>query len=358
LRKRALITGITGQDGSYLAELLLSKGYEVHGLRRRASSFNMARIAHLCDDPRDAEARLFLHHGDMADSTTLIRAMEHAQPGEVYNLAAQSHVAVSFEMPEYTAEVGGMGALRLLEALRTTGLQNTARFFQASTSELFGATRETPQRETTAFHPRSPYGIAKLFAYWTAINYREAYGMYVSNGIMFNHESPLRGETFVSRKVTRAVARIELGMQDTLYLGNLDVRRDWGHARDYVRAQWLSLQQPAPADYVIATGVQHSVRQLVENAFAHIGVTIEWRREGVEEVGVGRVGGTHQPERVLVAIDPAFFRPAEVNCLLGDASLARQKLGWSPRITFEQMVAEMVAEDLKQARREAAGGSD
>jgi GDPmannose 4,6-dehydratase len=354
LRKRALITGITGQDGSYLAELLLAKGYEVHGLRRRASSYNAARIAHLCDDPQDAETRLFLHYGDMADSTTLIRAVEQAQPDEVYNLAAQSHVAVSFEMPEYTADVGGMGTLRLLEAVRTAGLHHTARFFQASTSELFGAALETPQRETTAFHPRSPYGIAKLFAYWSCINYREAYGMYACNGIMFNHESPLRGETFVSRKITRAVARIEVGLQDTLYLGNLDVRRDWGHARDYVRAQWLILQQPQAADYVIATGEQHSVRQLTEYAFAQIGVKLEWRGDGVDEVGLGSVGGMNRPKRVLVAIDPSFFRPAEVNSLQGDSSLARQALGWRPQITFEQLVAEMVAEDLKQARRDAA----
>ena len=352
MQKRALITGITGQDGSYLAEFLLSKGYEVHGMRRRASSFNTARIAHLCGDPPDAETRLFLHHGDMADSTALMRVVEHAHPDEVYNLAAQSHVAVSFEMPEYTAEVGAVGTLRLLEALRAAGLHRTVRFFQASTSELFGAACESPQSETTPFHPRSPYGVAKLFAYWTCVNYREAYGMYAANGILFNHESPLRGETFVSRKITRAVARIETGLQDVLYLGNLDARRDWGHARDYVRAQWMILQQDRPGDYVIATGQQHSVRQFTELAFEQAGTRIEWQGEGSNEVGVGRPGGG--PKRVIVAIDPTFFRPAEVHSLVGDSSLAMRELRWQPEIGFHELVAEMVAEDLRLARRDAS----
>jgi len=322
----------------------------VHGIKRRASSFNTERVDHLYQDPHQAGRKLFLHYGDMVDSTNLIRIVEQVQPDEVYNLAAQSHVAVSFETPEYTAEVVGVGTLRLLEALRITGLQHRARFYQASTSELFGKVAETPQRETTPFHPRSPYGVSKLFAYWICINYREAYGMFACNGILFNHESPVRGETFVSRKITRAVGRIKAGLQDVLYLGNLDAKRDWGHARDFVEAQWLILQQDQPDDYVIATGEQHSVRELTELAFRHIGVELEWKGEGVEEVGLANVSGS---KRVVVAVDSRYFRPAEVDSLLGDPSRSMRVLGWKPRHTFEQMVTEMVGEDLKKAERDA-----
>jgi GDPmannose 4,6-dehydratase len=343
---RALITGITGQDGSYLAELLLAKGYDVHGIKRRASSFNTERVDHLYQDRHQAARKFTLHYGDMVDSTNLIRLVEQVQPDEIYNLAAQSHVAVSFEMPEYTAEVAGVGTLRLLEALRITGLERTTRFYQASTSELYGKVAETPQRESTPFHPRSPYGVAKLFAYWACVNYREAYGMFACNGILFNHESPVRGETFVSRKITRAVGRIHAGLQDKLYLGNLDAKRDWGHARDYVVAQWLILQQERPDDYVIATGQQHSVREFTQLAFREIGIELTWEGEGVREVG--RAGN-----RVLVEVDPAYFRPAEVDSLLGDPSHAFQVLGWRPRYTFEQLVSEMMRDDLKQAQHEA-----
>jgi GDPmannose 4,6-dehydratase len=350
LPKRALITGITGQDGSYLAEFLLAKGYQVHGLKRRASSFNTERIDHLYEDPHQRERKLVLHYGDMVDSTNLIRIVTLVQPDEVYNLAAQSHVAVSFEMPEYTAEVVGVGTLRLLEALRTSGLEKTARFYQASSSELYGQVAETPQRESTPFHPRSPYAVAKLFAYWSCVNYREAYGMYVCNGILFNHESPVRGETFVSRKITRAVARIKTGLQDVLYLGNLDARRDWGHARDYVEAQWMILQQERAEDYVIATGEQHSVRELTELAFRQVGIEVEWAGQGIDEVGVARVGGV---KRTVVAVDPRYFRPAEVDTLLGDPSRARELLGWRPRHSFSELVAEMVAGDLKKAEQDA-----
>jgi GDPmannose 4,6-dehydratase len=352
MAKRALITGITGQDGRYLAELLLSKGYEVHGIKRRSSSFNTERIDHLYEEPQKSNRRFFLHYGDMVDSTNLIRIVEQVRPDEVYNLAAQSHVAVSFEVPEYTAEVVGVGTLRLLESLRTTGLQNTCRFYQASTSELYGKIVESPQSETTPFHPRSPYGVSKLFAYWMCINYREAYGMFTCNGILFNHESPVRGETFVSRKITRAVARIKAGLQEVLYLGNLDAKRDWGHARDYVEAQWLILQQDHPGDYVIATGQQHSVRDLTQLAFRFVGMDIEWQGEGVNEVGLAAVPGT-QRKRVVVAVDRRYFRPAEVDSLLGDPRRATELLGWRPKTSFSEIISEMVTEDLKRAEREA-----
>jgi GDPmannose 4,6-dehydratase len=325
----------------------------VHGLKRRASSFNTERIDHLYQDPHQTERRFVLHYGDMVDSTNLIRIMAQIQPDEVYNLAAQSHVAVSFEIPEYTAEVVGVGTLRLLEALRITGLEHTTKFYQASTSELYGKVVETPQRETTPFHPRSPYGVAKLFAYWMCVNYREAYGMFTCNGILFNHESAVRGETFVSRKITRAVGRIRAGLQDVLYLGNLDAKRDWGHAKDYVEAQWLILQQDRPDDYVIATGEQHSVRELTELAFRQAGMHLEWQGEGVDEVGVAHLPGTPGPRRTVVAVDPRYFRPAEVDTLLGDPSHAIRTLGWRPKHTFEQLVAEMVDADLKKAERDA-----
>ena len=351
--KRALITGITGQDGSYLAEFLLAKGYEVHGIKRRASSFNTERIDHLYQDPHQAGRTFVLHYGDMVDSTSLIRIVEQVQPDEVYNLAAQSHVAVSFEVPEYTAEVVGVGTLRLLEALRITGLQRTARFYQASTSELYGKVVETPQRETTPFYPRSPYGVSKLFAYWICVNYREAYGMFACNGILFNHESPIRGETFVTRKITRAAARIRARLQDVLYLGNLDARRDWGHARDYVEAQWLILQQERPDDYVIASGEQHSVRELAEMAFRMVGLELEWQGEGVKEIGLARMPGAPGGRRVVVAVDPRYFRLTEVDSLQGDPGRAIRELGWQPKHTFEQMVEEMVGSDLKKAERDA-----
>jgi GDPmannose 4,6-dehydratase len=354
--KRALITGITGQDGAYLAEFLLAKGYEVHGIKRRASSFNTERIDHLYEDPHERDRRLVLHYGDLTDATNLIRILQQVQPDEVYNLGAQSHVQVSFETPEYTANADGIGTLRLLEAIRILGLEGKTRFYQASTSELYGKVAETPQTERTPFYPRSPYGVAKLYAYWITVNYREAYGMYACNGILFNHESPIRGETFVTRKITRALARIHLGLQDCLYLGNLDARRDWGHARDYVEMQWLMLQQPQPEDYVIATGVQHSVREFVEHAARNIGISVEWRDDGAAECGV--VGTAPEDSAVkrgqrIVAIDPRYYRPAEVETLLGDASKAREQLGWSPRIGFAELVQEMMQADLSLARRDA-----
>ena len=343
--KKALITGVTGQDGSYLAEFLLDKGYEVHGIKRRTSLFNTDRIDHLYHDPHEENRRFVLHHGDMTDSSSLIRITQQVQPDEIYNLAAQSHVAVSFEEPEYTADSDALGALRILEAIRILGLEKTTRYYQASTSELYGLVQETPQTESTPFYPRSPYAVAKLYAHWITINYREAYGIYACSGILFNHESPVRGETFVTRKITRALARIKLGLQDCLYLGNLDARRDWGHARDYVEMQWLMLQQDEPEDFVIATGVQFSVRDFVNAAAQELDMTIEWQGEGVDETGSW--GG-----KVIVCIDPRYFRPTEVETLLGDASRARDKLGWQPKITFEEMVAEMVREDLKSAERD------
>ena len=345
--KRALITGITGQDGAYLAEFLLEKGYEVHGIKRRSSLFNTDRIDHLYQGPQESERRFILHYGDLTDSTNLIRIVQQVQPDELYNLAAQSHVAVSFESPEYTANSDALGTLRLLEAIRILGLERKTRFYQASTSELFGKVQETPQRETTPFYPRSPYAVAKLYGYWITVNYREAYGLYACNGILFNHESPLRGETFVTRKVTRALARIHLGLQEQLYLGNLDSRRDWGHARDYVEMQWLMLQQEFPEDFVIATGEQYSVRDFVATAARYLGMEIHWAGQGVEEKGFDATG------RCIVAVDPRYFRPTEVETLLGDASKAREKLGWVPRIGFKELVAEMVSADLEIAKRDS-----
>ena len=347
--KTALITGITGQDGSYLAELLLEKGYSVHGIKRRASSFNTARIDHLYQDPHESDPRLTLHYGDLTDSTNLIRIIQQVQPDEIYNLGAQSHVAVSFEAPEYTANSDALGTLRILEAVRMLGLSNKTRIYQASTSELYGLVQETPQKETTPFYPRSPYGVAKLYAYWITVNYREAYGMYACNGILFNHESPRRGETFVTRKITRGLARINEGLEDCLYMGNLDSLRDWGHARDYVEMQWRMLQQPGtPEDFVIATGRQESVRRFIELAAAELGWgAIEWQGSGIEEVGRRSTG------EVVVRIDPRYFRPAEVETLLGDPTKAREKLGWTPTTTLEQLVAEMVAADREEARKEA-----
>jgi GDPmannose 4,6-dehydratase len=344
--KTALVTGVTGQDGAYLAEFLLGKGYEVHGIKRRTSLFNTDRVDHLYQDPHVANRQFILHHGDLTDSSSLIRIIQQVQPDEIYNLAAQSHVAVSFEEPEYTANSDALGALRLLEAIRILGLEKKSRFYQASTSELYGLVQETPQTEKTPFYPRSPYAVAKLYAYWITVNYREAYGIYACNGIMFNHESPLRGETFVTRKITRGLARIKLGLQDCLYLGNLDAKRDWGHARDYVEMQWLMLQQPQPEDFVIATGVQYSVRDFVNAAAHEIGIEIRWTGKGVEEKGFGADG------RRLVAVDPRYFRPAEVETLLGDPSKAKQKLGWVPKIAFRELVAEMMREDLKAAERD------
>jgi GDPmannose 4,6-dehydratase len=347
-KKTALITGATGQDGAYLSEFLLSKGYEVHGIKRRASLFNTDRVDHLYQDPHELDRRFILHYGDLTDATNLIRIIQEVQPDEVYNLAAQSHVAVSFETPEYTANCDALGALRLLEAIRILGLEKRTRFYQASTSEMYGKVQETPQTETTPFYPRSPYGVAKLYAYWITVNYREAYGIYACNGILFNHESPIRGETFVTRKITRAMARIKLGLESCLYLGNLDARRDWGHARDYVEMQWLMLQQDEAADYVIATGKQYSVRNLVEVAAACIGRSIGWEGEGINEKGYDRNSG-----QCLVKIDPRYFRPTEVETLLGDPTKARQKLGWVPRISFEEMVREMVEDDIRLAERDA-----
>jgi GDPmannose 4,6-dehydratase len=344
--KIALITGVTGQDGAYLAEFLLDKGYEVHGIKRRTSLFNTDRIDHLYQDPHETGRKFILHHGDLTDSSSLIRIIQQVQPDEIYNLAAQSHVAVSFEEPEYTANSDALGSLRILEAIRILGLDKKTRFYQASTSELFGLVQETPQKETTPFYPRSPYACAKLYAYWITVNYREAYGMYACNGILFNHESPIRGETFVTRKITRALARIKLGLQDCLYLGNMDAKRDWGHAKDYIEMQWLMLQQDKPEDFVIATGVQYSVRDFVNAAAKELGMSIRWEGEGVEEKGYSAAG------KVIVAVDPRYFRPTEVETLLGDPSKAKAKLGWTPKITFDELVAEMVREDLKAAERD------
>ena len=344
--KRALITGITGQDGSYLAEFLLGKGYEVHGIKRRASLFNTDRIDHLYQDPHEPERRFVLHYGDMTDSSSLVRIIQQVRPDEIYNLAAQSHVAVSFEEPEYTANSDALGALRILEAIRILDLSKVTRFYQASTSELYGLVQEVPQKETTPFYPRSPYAVAKLYAYWITINYREAYGMYACNGILFNHESPVRGETFVTRKITRAMARIKLGLQDSLYLGNMDAKRDWGHARDYIEMMWLMMQQDTADDYVIATGVQYSVREFVDAAAREVGIAITWKGKGVEEKGYDDKG------KCIVAVDSRYFRPAEVETLLGDASKARQKLGWTARTSFKELVSEMMREDLKAAERD------
>jgi len=367
--KRALITGVTGQDGAYLAEFLLEKGYEVHGIKRRASSFNTDRIDHLYQDPHEPDQRFVLHYGDLTDSTNLIRVIQEVQPHEIYNLAAQSHVAVSFETPEYTANTDALGTLRLLEAIRILGLEEKTRFYQASSSELYGKVKEVPQTETTPFYPRSPYGAAKLYAYWITVNYREAYGMFACNGILFNHESPVRGETFVSRKITRALARIKVGLQNRLYLGNLDAKRDWGHARDYVEMQWLMLQQDEPDDYVIATGVQHSVREFVDAAAKELGMVLRWDGAGLDQKGIVKsidhsvaktqsaVIKSESPSvnegDVIVSIDPRYFRPTEVDALLGDPAKAKQKLGWTPRVSFDQLIAEMVAEDLKTAEKDA-----
>jgi GDPmannose 4,6-dehydratase len=352
MKKRALVTGVTGQDGAYLTELLLAKGYEVHGIRRRSSSFNTGRIDHLYKDPHEQNVPMFLHYGDMTDSTNLIRIVKQIQPSEIYNLAAQSHVAVSFESPEYTANADALGVLRLLEALRILGLEKFTRFYQASTSELYGKVQETPQKETTPFYPRSPYGVAKLYGYWITVNYREAYGIHASNGILFNHESPVRGETFVTRKITRAVARIEIGILDILYLGNLDAKRDWGHARDYVEGMWRILQQDEPGDYVLATGETRSVREFVEASFACIGRTIQWKGSGVNEVGIDCITG-----KIVVRVDPGYFRPTEVDVLIGDASKARESLGWHHKTKFGDLVAEMVAADVVEAKLELAGGA-
>lgn len=342
-RKIALITGVTGQDGAYLAEFLLAKGYEVHGIKRRTSLFNTDRIDHLFQDPHISDGRFVLHHGDMTDSSSLIRIIQQTRPDEIYNLAAQSHVAVSFEEPEYTANSDALGALRVLEAIRILGMEKKTRFYQASTSELYGLVQETPQKETTPFYPRSPYAVAKLYAYWITINYREAYGMYACNGILFNHESPIRGETFVTRKITRALARIKLGLQECLYLGNLNARRDWGHARDYVEMQWLMLQQEQPEDFVIATGQQYSVRDFVTAVASELGTLLRWEGDGVDEKGYDGKG------RCIVAIDPRYFRPTEVETLLGDASKAKLKLGWEPKIPFSELVREMTEVDLRLA---------
>ena len=353
--KVALITGITGQDGAYLAEFLLKKGYIVHGVKRRSSLFNTDRIDHLYQDPHIAGGRFKLHYGDLTDSTNLIRIIQQVQPDEIYNLAAMSHVAVSFETPEYTANADGIGTLRILEAIRILGLEKKTRFYQASTSELYGLVQETPQKETTPFYPRSPYAVAKMYAYWITVNYREAYGIYACNGILFNHESPIRGETFVTRKITRALARIKLNLQDCLYLGNMDSLRDWGHAKDYVEMQWLMLQQEQAEDFVIATGVQYSVRQFVEIAAKELGMNIRWEGTGIDEVGYLDTQTSDlspQSSRAIVRVDPRYFRPTEVETLLGDPTKAHQKLGWKPKITFHELVAEMVREDLKSAERD------
>ena len=347
-KKRALITGITGQDGAYLAEFLLARGYEVHGIKRRASLFNTDRIDHLYTDPHEPNRRMILHYGDLTDATNLIRIVQEVQPQEIYNLAAQSHVAVSFETAEYTANSDALGTLRLLEAIRICGLSTKARFYQASSSEMFGKVQETPQRETTPFYPRSPYAAAKVYAYWITVNYREAYGLYACNGILFNHESPLRGETFVTRKITRGLARIKVHLDDCLYLGNLDALRDWGHARDYVRAQWLMLQQPQAEDYVIATGQQYSVRTFVTCAAERLGIELDWRGTGIDEHAIDKATG-----RTVVRVDPRYFRPTEVDTLLGDASKAKRQLGWTPEVPFDELVNEMVESDLKLAERDA-----
>jgi GDPmannose 4,6-dehydratase len=362
MTKVALITGITGQDGAYLAEFLLKKGYTVHGIKRRSSLFNTDRIDHLYQDPHVSHRNFVLHYGDMTDSSSLIRIIQQVQPNEIYNLAAQSHVAVSFEEPEYTANSDALGALRVLEAIRILGLEKKTRFYQASTSELYGLVQETPQKETTPFYPRSPYAVAKLYAYWITVNYREAYGIYACNGILFNHESPVRGETFVTRKITRALARIKLGLQDCLYLGNMNSLRDWGHAKDYVEMQWLMLQQEKPEDFVIATGVQYSVRDFVNAAAQELGMEIRWQGQGVDEVGVlvgaslrlegSPPGGLAKSSQTIVRVDPRYFRPTEVETLLGDPTKAKEKLGWTPTTSFEDLVAEMVREDLKSAERD------
>ena len=356
--KTALITGITGQDGSYLAEFLLEKGYIVHGIKRRSSSFNTQRIDHIYQDPHVDNARFKLHYGDLTDTSNLVRIIQETQPDEIYNLGAQSHVAVSFESPEYTADVDGMGTLRMLEAIRILGLEKKTRFYQASTSELYGLVQETPQKETTPFYPRSPYAVAKLYAYWIVVNYREAYGMYACNGILFNHESPRRGETFVTRKITRGLANISQGLEDCLYMGNLDALRDWGHAKDYVRMQWMMLQQDQPEDFVIATGVQYSVRQFIEWSASELGITLEFQGQGVDEVAVvshiqGENYSAIKVGQTVVKIDPCYFRPTEVETLLGDPSKAKQKLGWVPEITVQEMCKEMVLEDLAQAKQHA-----
>ena len=343
----ALITGITGQDGAYLAEFLLEKGYEVHGIKRRSSSFNTDRIDHLYQDPHVSDRKFTLHYGDLSDSMSLVRIIQQIQPDEIYNLGAQSHVAVSFESPEYTADTVGLGALRILDAIRISGLEKKTRYYQASTSELYGEVQETPQRETTPFYPRSPYAAAKLYAYWITVNYREAYGMYACNGILFNHESPVRGETFVTRKITRALARIFLGLQETLYLGNLDAKRDWGHAKDYVEMQWLMLQQEQPDDFCIATGVQYSVRDFVNFAWDHLNKKIRWEGEGLGEKGYDQ-----ETDKLIVAVDPRYFRPTEVETLLGDPTKAKEKLGWEPKITLKQMVHEMMANDIELTERD------
>jgi GDPmannose 4,6-dehydratase len=347
MTKKALITGITGQDGAYLAEFLIKKGYEVHGIKRRSSLFNTDRIDHLYKDPHESGARMFLHHGDMTDSTSLTHIIQKVQPDEIYNLAAQSHVAVSFEEPEYTANSDALGALRMLEAIRILNLTDKTRYYQASTSELYGKVQEIPQTEKTPFYPRSPYAVAKLYAYWITVNYREAYGIYACNGILFNHESPIRGETFVTRKITRALARIKLGLQDCVWLGNLDARRDWGHARDYVEMQWLMLQQEQPEDFVIATGRQYSVREFVEAAAHELGMAIDWQGEGVDEKGIDKETG-----KTIVQVDPRYFRPTEVETLLGDPSKAKEKLGWTPKTDFKELVKEMIMADLKDAERD------
>ena len=357
MSRKALITGITGQDGAYLAELLLEKGYEVHGVKRRASSFNTERIDHLYRDPHEPDTRFFLHYGDLTDSTNLIRIIQEVQADEIYNLAAQSHVAVSFDTPEYTANADAIGPLRILEAIRILGMGKTTRFYQASSSELYGLAQETPQKETTPFYPRSPYGVAKLYAYWITVNYREAYDFYACNGILFNHESPVRGETFVTRKITRELARIKAGLQEKLYLGNLNAKRDWGHARDFVEAQWLILQQDVPDDYVIATGRQHSVRQFVELAAQELGMALEWEGEGVNEIGrlATAIDGnpTLSAGTPIIFVDPRYFRPTEVESLLGDAAKARDRLGWHPKVSFEQLVREMVEADMNAANKDA-----
>jgi len=347
MTKKALITGITGQDGAYLAELLLEKGYEVHGIKRRSSLFNTDRIDHLYQDPHDTSPKFFLHHGDLTDSSSLIRIIQEVQPDEIYNLAAQSHVAVSFEEPEYTANSDALGALRILEAIRILGLEKKTKYYQASTSELFGEVQETPQNEKTPFHPRSPYAVAKLYAYWITINYREAYGIYACNGILFNHESPIRGETFVTRKITRALVRIKLGLQDCVYLGNIDAKRDWGHAKDYVEMQWLMLQQNKPEDFTISTGEQHSVRDFIEIAAKEIDIEVRWKGEGVDEVGIDT-----KTENIIIRIDKRYFRPTEVETLLGDSTKAKNKLNWQPKISFQELVTEMVLSDLEEAKKD------
>ncbi|MBX9682980.1 MAG: GDP-mannose 4,6-dehydratase [Hyphomicrobium sp.] len=351
MQKRALITGVTGQDGAYLAELLLAKGYEVHGIKRRSSSFNTGRVDHIYRDPHEEDVNFFLHYGDMTDSTNLIRLVQQIRPQEIYNLAAQSHVAVSFESPEYTANADAIGVLRLLEAMRILGIEKETKFYQASTSELYGLVQEVPQRETTPFYPRSPYAVAKLYGYWITVNYREAYNIHASNGILFNHESAIRGETFVTRKITRGVARIESGLDTCIHLGNLDTKRDWGHARDYVEGMWLILQQPEPDDYVLATGETRSVREFVETAFSHVGRHIEWQGKGAQETGVDAKSG-----QTLVRVNARYFRPTEVDLLIGDASKARQKLGWTPKTSFDSLIREMIESDLTEARREASHG--